>query len=319
MQQNLLTHSRMSSAKSCLRRHYFAYELGIRPNRDSQPLRMGAAFHLGIDLLAQGVDPVESASRAVAGYEVVPQWCASEEDVDEWMIEREIVARLIVGYHLRWGRENVEIVATEQAFILPIKNLETGGVTPNFRFAGKIDKIAKLPDGRLAIIEHKTTSSIDDDYWMRLRLDTQISGYMLAARVMGHDVTTVLYDVVRKPSIRPKLIRGVRETIAQFGDRLALDLTERPDFYFARREIPRLESDLDEFLAELWQQQQLLRECQRTGRWYRNTNSCLHPFKCPYFALCCNGVNATDQIPDGFVKVTNVHQELEPPTERVNQ
>ena len=34
--RNLLTHSRMVSAKTCLRKHYYAYELGLRRDTDGQ-------------------------------------------------------------------------------------------------------------------------------------------------------------------------------------------------------------------------------------------------------------------------------------------
>jgi hypothetical protein len=73
---------------------------------------------------------------------------------------------------------------------------------------GKIDKIV-LVNGRLKVREHKTTSdSIDptSDYWSRLRLDNQISFYVLAARMAGYDVDGVDYDVLHKPQISPKML-----------------------------------------------------------------------------------------------------------------
>jgi hypothetical protein len=44
----LLTSSRMACARACLRRHQYAYELGLRAVRESSPLRLGTAFHLGL-------------------------------------------------------------------------------------------------------------------------------------------------------------------------------------------------------------------------------------------------------------------------------
>jgi hypothetical protein len=73
---------------------------------------------------------------------------------------------------------------------------------------GKIDKIV-LVNGRLKVREHKTTSdSIDptSDYWSRLRLDNQISFYVLAARMAGYDVDGVDYDVLHKPQIKPAML-----------------------------------------------------------------------------------------------------------------
>jgi hypothetical protein len=147
-----------------------------------------------------------------------------------------------------------------------------------------------------------------------LRLDQQISLYVIAARELGYDVATVLYDVIRKPSIAPKIVdrkTARRETADEFGDRLTEDISTRPDFYFARKEIPRLEADLEEFRAEVWQQQLMLRNCQKTGHWYRNTNACLHPYRCSYTDICFQGINLTNgTIPIGFKKLASVHPEL---------
>lgn len=316
-ESGILTHSRMACARTCLRKHYFAYELGIRKDRSSQPLRLGAAVHVGLDLLAQGKTTDEAVQTACADYEVVPDWV---QEVEEWMVEREIVARIITGYAWRWSKDEAEVVATEIEFDLPIRNPETGRETPTFRVAGKIDKIIRR-DGRLMVREHKTCGqdiSAGSDYWQRLRLDQQISLYMLAARTLGHEVVSVEYDVIRKPSIRPKkltksesaLTGCERETVEMFGERFTNDIAARPEFYFARVEIPRLEADLIEFEHELWAQQLQIRDCQKTGRWFRNTAACLAPFACEYLPICANNIDPAQGVPTGYVQLSWTHPEL---------
>jgi hypothetical protein len=333
-EKDTVTHSRMACMKTCPKKHFFRYELGLTRDRGSQPLRMGSAFHLGLDLHAQGKSEADAIDGAVAGYAEVPEWCNSPDLFDDWCTEREIVARLLSGYFWRWANERPEIVATEQAFEFPIINPETNHPMRGVVVGGKIDKIIRLADGRLAIMEHKTTGdeiTPDSDYWTRLRLDQQISNYVIAARSLGHDVTTVLYDVVKKPGIRPKKVVKAdaaswpvyfgetqagdkppeRETVAMYGARLTTDISTRPDFYFARREIPRLEADLDEFRYELLQQAQSIRDARRLGRWFRNTNACLAPYKCDYFDLCSNSYDpGTGIVPTGFIQVDDVHPEL---------
>ena len=52
------------------------------------------------------------------------------------------------------------------------------------------DRIVRLADGRLALQEYKTTTkdtAPGGAYWARLRLDQQVSRYMLAARAEGLD------------------------------------------------------------------------------------------------------------------------------------
>ena len=281
--QNLLTFSRMQSAKTCLKKHFYAYELGIRQERESTPIRIGTQYHLGLRLRGEGKSVDESIDGALAAYEQVPEWA----DHLEWLEEREIVKQLLSAHFHFYRDDELEIIKTETSFDLPIVNPETNQPSRTFRLAGQIDKIVKLPDGRPAVLEYKTTGDSigpESDYWPRLRLDTQISIYLYAARQMGYDCQTVIYDVCHKPGMRllratpeekkkftkeGKLYANLRESdenVNVFGVRLQEDILARRDFYFQRREIPRLESDLLEFQQELWDQGKLIRDCQINKR-----------------------------------------------------
>lgn len=337
--RGLLTNSRMACAKACLRRHFYAYELGIRKERGSPALRIGSAFHLGQELHGKGKTPEEAIAEVLHTYAVIPAWAEPRE----WVIEGETVARLLSAYFSYYVNDAFEIVATEQTFDLPILNPATGAEGKIFRLGGKLDKIIKLEDGRLALMEYKTSGrdiGPDTDYWKRLRIDHQISLYVHAARRLGYDVQTVLYDVTRKPGLKPyratpeherkytqvklnkdgsvkepsRLYANCREsdeTAQEFGDRFSADIAERPEWYFQRREVPRLETDLAEFEQELWEQQKSLRDCQNRNAWPRNTNSCLSPVTCDFWEVCSQGLNPAERLPEGFVKVGYVHAELE--------
>jgi len=304
----------MVSYKTCPRKHHYEYVEGIRRDIDGQPLRMGSAIHEGFDALKAGKSIDEACQVVYANYSQLPSWATDDEAVNDWTVECEIVVRLLTAWQWRWQNDALEIIATEQSFDLPLINPATGAQSRTWRIAGKIDGIVKMPDGRLAVMEHKTTSddlSPDSDYWRRLRVDQQISHYFLAARSLGHDVQTVLYDCVRKPGIRPKLIgKGDdkrRETPREYGERLSCDIGERPDFYLARQEIPRLESDLDEFRAELWDIGKAIAE----GRAYRNTAACVSPYRCTYLDICSSNTDVTTSVPAGFVRLTSsLHPEL---------
>lgn len=355
---NVLTHSRMQCYKTCPRKHYLRYELGLRPERSSTPLRFGSAFHVGLDLRAQGMSAEESCSVAVAGYEILPDWCNNDELIYNWKIERETVQTLLNTYFWYWENATVppnlapqEIIETEKVFEAQILNPDSRGSSRTFVVSGKRDKLVRLVDGRLAIMEHKTTSdSLEStsDYWRRLKIDQQISLYMLAAKDQGIDVETVLYDVVRKPTIKPCMVplrdeEGIkivlnaagervrnrdgkswrqtgdvdlgyflqqrRETPQEWSDRLAQDIAARPEWYFARQEIPRVSSDLDEFRRELWQQAQDIGNARKSGLWYRNAGACTGMYRCEYFDLCTSNADVSGDVP-GFERVTELHPEL---------
>lgn len=374
--RDILTHSREQSYKRCPQEHFLAYELGIRPDDAAKPLRMGGAYHIGLEARSADKTLDEATLLATAQYEVLPKWATTDELVHEWMIERETVAMLLAGYYWRWSEADApgstdplgmaETISNEQVFTVPIVNPDTMKTTQSFRSGGKMDQVVRLTDGRTALKENKTCSedlAPESDYWKRLRIDQQISNYYVASALMNKPVDTVLYDATRKPLIGPLTIpvlddqdrkivldaegkRCLKENILKTGKpgkghgdpyesgnaekgwvlqsrlqtpkeyskRLLNDIYERPDFYYRRMEIPRLEKDLEDCRYEKWQLQQQLRDSQRLGRWFRNTNSCRSYLgTCRYFEICTNGIDVTKETPKGFVRVANIHPELESP------
>jgi hypothetical protein len=335
--RRILTHSSEAAFKTCPRRYYLSYQLGLRPAFSSDALRMGNAFHIGLESAKHGNDATAAATAVRDAYADAdcPPWL----DREEFEVEQETAVALVLGWMHKWKDDRIcEYVAIEHSFELPILNPTTGRVTPSYNSGGKIDAICRLPDDRLAIVEHKTTSeSIEpgSDYWNRLLMDSQISRYVLAARQSGFDVRTTVYDVTRKPQIRPRQTtkqersQGTyyglrldcacpdRETPQMYGARLLTDLVTRPEFYFARMEIPRLDADLSEFQAEQWTIQRAIRESELNERnwgaaaWPRNTGACLFPYRCQFFDVC-RGLsgNPQEQIPDGFKRVDVLHPEL---------
>lgn len=332
-----LTQTSLRTFRTCPKQYSYRYEHKLARERSAQPLRFGSAYHVG-----QEHRDIEIAA---ACYNETPHWA----DPFEWAVERETLRALLAGHFWRYQNDELEVIATEGSWEIPLVNPETGAASRTFTLAGKIDKIVKLSDGRLAVLEYKTAGediSDESGYWSRLRYDAQISAYVYAARKRGYDVQTVLYDVTRKPEISPRLVpvlddqgmkivvdaqgnrvfnknskpresastengwtlKTVRETPEEFGQRLLKDIGERPDFYFARREIPRLESDLAEFEEEVYQQSQQLQQARRKGLWFRNV-SALTCRNCSYSGICLQGI-PNEPTPQGFVVLDEAHPEL---------
>jgi hypothetical protein len=331
-----LTHSRIQSYNTCNRKHLFEYELAIRPERTAAPLRMGSAVHECCDggkMFTQhcygelpGAAIVE---RTLQHYDAKP---ADANYVQQWEVERAKIAAMMYGYYWRWPAwENV--IATEQSFTAPIINPKTGRQSRTFCLRGKMDGIIRLNDGRIALLEHKTTSDdldSDSQLWRRLRIDAQISIYYMAALDMGYKVETIIYDMLRKPQYRMSLatplekrkykkdgtlyanLRDEDETPEAYYQKCMSGITEDPAKYYIRKEVPRTADDLAEAKDDLWGHTQRIKQSQNTGHWPRNTGACLQFGRCPYFDCCTGGYDINSGIvPDGFERVDNVHQELQ--------
>ena len=343
----LLTHSRQAAFKACRKMHHFQYILGIRRETDAKALRQGTAFHDGLEALGSGETIEDALERVEARYQIMP----GHFDAQEWDYERETVVRMVNGYQWRWQDSGIEYLKKEMSFNLPLLNPATGRPTPTYRLAGKIDGIVRLPDGRLAVIEHKLLGDDigpESDLWRRMRMDHQVTLYVMAARRLGFPVDTVLYDCARKPTIKPGKVpilddMGVKivlnqsgtrvmterkewrqtgdkdrgytlqeklMTAEEWGEKLNADIGERPDFYFQRQEIPRMDGDLKEYERELWQIQQDMRLAERNGLHYRTVSKNTCTF-CAVFDLCSNpGFDPRGELPVGYVRLKNLHPEL---------
>lgn len=323
---DVLTHSRARCFRSCPRKCYLRYELGIVQEEQDFPLRVGSAFARCVEAHAKGLNVEEAMGDGLAdAYDLAA------------------VAAMFQGHVDRWGAP-LEHVAAELPFTLPLVNPDTGRPTPTWVLRGKIDRIVRLRNGQLALMEYKTTTrdfAPGADYWLSLHMDYQLSIYVIAARALGYDISRVLYDVTRRPQQRPlkatpaaerrytekasKLKDGtVRpagslhanqretdETPEEFAARVAEAMHADPDKHFARIEIARLDQDLEECKAEIWQQGLAIREAQKRNRWYRNPEACTSAAgsKCEYLPIC-QLRDLEHNTPAGFTRLNDVHPEL---------
>lgn len=253
------------------------------------------------------------------------------------MIVRAKIRGLMAGYDARWASVAWETIEVESEFHLPVINPATGSASRTFTQAGKKDGVVVWPaSGKRLLLEHKTTSDDITDanapYWRRLTIDSQVSHYMLAEWQSGQKLDGTLYDVIRKPTIRPKDITKAdqkllvtwgtycgqlvpqelrdqtRETPELFELRLIADTKERPDFYFGRRVVNRMDSEIAEFAGELWDVGQSILDARNNDRHYRNDASCMaYGTACEYLPIC-SGHDSIDS--DKWQRSDRVHAEL---------
>ncbi len=284
-----VTASRLACLRCCLEKHRLKYTLGLRKIREADALRFGSAYHLGIEQ--------QSTADIREQYKAVPDWA----DPVKWATECETVCALVAGHIWRYSEDGVPITIREATFRLQIDDDIV---------AGKIDALGQYA-GRDVIVEYKTTSdSVDtgSDYWARLACDQQISIYVLAAQSLGYKCNSVLYDVCRKPTIHLKK----KETPEEYGVRLAADIRERPDYYFARREVVRLDGELYRAWVEIQDQIELIAVAE-DGRWQIRNIGPWTCRMCEFKDLCLNAIRVFegDNPPAGYEFVTNVNPELE--------
>jgi len=297
-----LTASRLRDAKACQRLHHYKYGLGYRPLAEGTALRFGKLVHDGLEAWWEGAgeERLDAALAAIAQPEADPFDQAKAE-------------AMLRGYHARWCDQQFRVVGVEVPFETELVNPDTGKPSRTWTLAGKIDAIVEV-DGKCMIVEHKTTSedmSAGSAYWARLRLDQQISIYYAGAASLGLKVDGAIYDVLGKPGQKPLKTnsrRQVDESPLEYRDRVIEAIAEEPNAYFARAEVVRLEAEMSEGMADVWQLGRMLRENDARGFHPRTVEACTRFGTCPFFAVCCGEASLDDT--NKFRRLTELHPEL---------
>lgn len=264
----------MNSFLQCQRKHFWRYEVGLQSTDKSDALRFGSAWATALEARWNGKPSDEALALALP----------DDKTFDAYQVAT--LTAMLNAYYLKHQEEPmIERILPEQEFKHAVAGVR------GFEAAGKMDGIGVLRNGKLCIVESKTTSESIDlgaDYWIRLRNNIQLLQYVYAARLNGWDIHTIIYDVAKKPMLKPCKIpvldeNGLKvvldsngnrallangkprqsgteadglfmqtriETDDEYFNRLSADIAERPDFYFARREVPVLDIDVEEFVAQ---------------------------------------------------------------------
>jgi hypothetical protein len=250
------------------------------------------------------------------------------------------VRGLMRGYDARWRDAGYVPVAVEQTVIADLVNIETERKSRSFFIAGKLDVVCEY-QGRRVLIDHKTTSNDIADpnapYWRQLVIEGQASHYLLLEWLNGRKIDTAVWDCLKKPSIRPKkLTKAERaavvasrkyfgeklddselerlqtdetESLVMYEHRLAHDCTvERPEYYFQRRGVPRLDSEIHEYAKELWAHSQDMLHANREEYHPRNSGACFTYGTACQFLGVCSGHESIES--DKWQRKSQVHTEL---------
>jgi len=240
---------------SCPRSYYYKYVLQLRQPADIN-LEIGTSFHAALayrfGALRDEKEPSLAACLQAAEEVVTPD------------IYRSHVRRLVETYWEEWPLpEPFSVVCVEHEHEMMIEDAP---------FTGRLDTVVQQPDGRLFVLEHKT-SGINPAYAHNFDLylvDHQITGYaVLAEALLGRQISGVIVDLMYKGSKKkgkPDEYSGqpvaYRETFLRSDD-------QKADF---RRQV-------------VWMNR-AIRHASTTGEWWCQPKSCHKYRPCPYAMLC---------------------------------
>jgi hypothetical protein len=271
----MLTNSRFRAFRECPRKEYLSYDCALEPAVPPARFSRGLAFH---------------AAMASEPYSTDPHTAAVVERVATQFREREA--------------QYVTVTQREVPFEVQVDGWDE-------TLGGFIDAIGVLHDGRLAVVERKTTTD-PEGLMAALDVDSQVLTYYVGARAQGIDVRAVLYAVQPWPGERPlKATPPEKRRYTREGKLYAnqREADETPDEFAARvtlhepifREVGILHDAVDDHLRDLDAQYRTRAWMRANARPYRNPQSCAD---CAFVSVCRSQITPETQPPSGFVRRT---------------
>lgn len=315
-----VTVSEIRTFRTCERLWFYKYEQGFRPALESKALLIGSAVHSALEMFWTG----RSKGDALGKLEEI--CVGSFWESDTGLLEATRCNLMICGYFNFWESQRSKWKTLPGG----VEKVIQLGLDHDLVLAGKVDALARYEDGRLFMIEHKTSSddveSTGSDYWQRLALDSQIDTYQHVLEKEFGEPVSILYDVLKKIGTAPKMKKAVRkrkdetdedlekrkaaerETLAEFGSRILIEMTKAGEQWFVRREITRLDDQRAEHIVE---RDHTLAAMFAPGRdvYPRNDGACMARFgTCPFLGVCAGTATLDDPK---FARLDDIHPELE--------
>lgn len=362
----ILTTSAVKTFRTCAALYDFQYVQLYRPAHTPDTMAFGTLGHKGLEawwLAAQATPHVKcEACDPDRMFAVIDEVCSTcngtgntapalwlraaldAVDSEKEPFHRAAARAVMIGYHCRWSDmmwdgEKITVIAVEKEFDGPLLNPKTDSPSKTWRRGGKLDVFVRVGETRVFVIEHKTSSEDfgpGSDYRRRLRLDSQVSNYIVGARLLGFpEIQGVIYDVIGKTGLKrksatprdkqkwtkptakapvSKLYAGQREfdeTAEEYESRVMASISEEPDVYFDRLEVVRLEREEDSAARDTWQYGEQIRDARRLKRFPRNVGACqMYGRLCDFIGVCEGTSSLSDQT--RFVKKSQAHEELAP-------
>ncbi len=317
--QRTISQSEIKTWLDCPRKHWFRYVREISPKKTPFAFIQGTVFH---DVLAAyyagEVDElIHAVVNELAGVEETVSIEGEPTATDDWDKGEYLAARwrgVYRAYAAQYPRDefsDVEIL--EHRYDVPFV-FEDSRI--DWHLNGRFDGIVCDKKDVRWLLEHKTAAGYVVETLMNLRMDFQVSFYLMICDLLEANgrlpmVSGALYNIVVKPTLRPKsvwltrystgetiqtdtkiperearkqslMIVGqskVRQSPEEYEERIFEAMTSKPIDYFFRDHIVRSPNQKEMFREDLI----AILNAISDGSLHPNYNHCRH---CTYRRLC---------------------------------
>ena len=312
-----LTTSEMKCFRTCRKRYEFEYVRCLKPIETPKALSIGRQYHKGIELILNRIK-YEKVEELLIAEEMEN---AEKNQIDPNLFDTYLALEMVRHFCDKANWQSWKIISIEQNF-----EVSTGY---GKRLKGRIDGLIDI-DGYYYLIEHKTSSILDDRYIARLHfLEEQSINYLYAyeelrkaGKIENKTVSGMFYNIIEKCKLKPleatphDKIKFKKDGTLHESCRLE---DENPEEYRLRvrewykkqdricqKMIARTGAEIETAIKDFNATIRDLKSAEKEGNWYRNANAC-SVFSCPYEAKCICDTEETDDL---YVKKEIKNEEL---------
>jgi hypothetical protein len=253
--------------------------------------------HEGLSgVLAKRSDAIERMTayyrkeRAIA----VKEFTLSPEQLEELDMQEFTTKGMLLAYRTKYKKmiEDIRLLGSEVEGAIDLGNDVT--------FVVKLDNVAIIRKKKI-LHELKTTKQITPDYVKRIQTDLQTAVYFHFHNIIwpNEPIEEVMYDVIRKPSIRRKTKSKPPESKEAFLQRLQ-EWYAKPDdmsvFHIERFKTPGITEDA--VVNTVVKVSEEMLRCKQKEDYYQDFDKC-HSYYgdvCPYYTLCHEGGETKENL-----------------------
>jgi len=272
-----IDNSKRSDFVACPMKYYWTYVRGMHSLKGSTALRYGVVWHAAMEAFYGAVRESGWKSTAIiekAAAAVSPAWDKYSEKLtfwDDYRTKENLMLSLMQFIDHYAGDEGMlKVIAPETKFKLDMVATRPSerDVLPFF-FTGKIDLEVRL-NGRLWIIDHKTTGQSLSVQVPRLNKSPQFMGYEYAAR-------RILHENPEGALIMMHYLLSRKKKDGTYG-KLSIDFQRAAQIYS--------DDDLVDWRASLFETVKQIQHCAETNTWTKRFDNCYQYGQCKYAFLC---------------------------------
>jgi len=159
----------------CPQRYAWNYLAGLKGiNEDAPPLVKGSLVHLGLAQHYAQLREKQQGRDPKLYFDPIEAIDIMIEAKPHWKDHGELAKRVTEAYLVKWRNERFKIVAVEELLEAQIEG---------YRFTGRMDLVVEDSEGKIWIIDHKTTGRLQAQQRKFYSVSGQILGYQTLGKI----------------------------------------------------------------------------------------------------------------------------------------